>query len=92
MTLSTLQNLQDCYEAALKNNASYIGIAVRIPNIDGAEVIINKTSNFEEKMNYYQKAYDENLKLKSNPDIQIVAFASGNSFDDIEKHLKLILQ
>jgi hypothetical protein len=89
--LQTLEDLKKGYKNALENNAKYIGVAVRIPNIEGVEVIINTTLNFEEKWNYYQKAYDENLKLKLNPDIQIVALAFGDSFDDIEKQLKLVL-
>ena len=87
----TIQHLQDCFKKALEEDAPYIGVAVRIPNIVRAEVIINKTSNFGEKLKYYQEAYDKNLRLKSNTDIQIVAFAFGNSFADIEKRLKPIL-
>jgi hypothetical protein len=38
------------------------------------EVIINSKLNFESKLNYYSKAYDEDLRLKANPDIRIVSF------------------
>jgi hypothetical protein len=87
----SIRYLQNCFKNALEDNAPYIGVAVRIPNITGVEVIINKTSNFEEKLKYYQEAYDEKLRLKANPKIEIVGFTYGNSFADIEEQLKPLL-
>lgn len=47
-------------------------VAVRLPN--GAIEVITNTSEIPSKINYYLNAYDEDFKLKSNPEVQIVGY------------------
>lgn len=50
-------------------------------SVDGAkpEMIVNPRENVDAKMVYYRSAYDNDLRLKANPKIQIVdyQFATG---------------
>jgi hypothetical protein len=48
------------------------------------EVIINPKQNFDTKLTYYIKAYNNDLTLKSFNGIKIVDFAIGDDFDDIQ--------
>ena len=45
-----------------------------MPELESHELIVNHKSNFEEKMKYYDSAYDENLIMIKNRDIKIVSF------------------
>ena len=48
------------------------------------EIIINSYENFDSKLEYYKKAYDEDLKLKTFDGIRITDFTYGDSFAKIE--------
>ena len=41
------------------------------------EVIVNSSENFEEKLKYYEKAYNDNLELNTFNKIRIVDAISG---------------
>ncbi len=75
---------------AILNQDKYFAIEVSIPNSKNSqtEIIINKLEALESKMDYYSKAYDENLFLKNCSDIFIVNFVRANSFEEIEAKLK----
>lgn len=62
----------------------YMVVAVSI-NGASPEFIINKKENFEKKMEYYQQAYDDNLRLKYNSDIRIIDFTFT---DNVSKYLQ----
>lgn len=54
-------------------SANYLVIKVQADGIV-PEIIINPHYNFKKKLAYYQKAYNNDLTLKANPDIRIVAY------------------
>lgn len=57
---------------------------VKVVNGDNdPEIIINTRSNFESKLDYYQKAYTEELVLKNNPDIRITEYYFVEDLDDL---------
>lgn len=49
------------------------------------EVIINRAENFEEKLNYYKRTYNNNGTHKFAKGISISDIVFGNSFAEIEK-------
>lgn len=49
-----------------------IEVWVKHPDLEDFEIIMNSKNNVQEKKKYYDKAYDEDMKLKSFPDISIV--------------------
>lgn len=83
----TMQNLEECFEDAVKRER-YIGVAVSVPgHEDLTEVIINQPDAVATKLAYYQKAYTEDLKLKANKDIYLKAFTSGPTALDVARDL-----
>lgn len=52
-------------------------ITVRTPDTVSDELIINLECNIDKKIEYYEKAYDDDLKLINNPNIRIKAYAYG---------------
>lgn len=56
-----------------KDHNQYGYIAVTIPGQDALEYIINEPASLENKIAYYQKAYNADGSHKFNPDVKIVA-------------------
>ena len=55
-----------------KENKQDICIEVTIPNQEDTEYIINKNKSIDNKLDYYCKAYDNNLVHSMNDRIRIV--------------------
>jgi hypothetical protein len=83
----TMKNLENVFEAAEKNQNKYIGVKIEAKGSAKPEIIINPSENFKAKLEYYQKAYDENLSLKAAKGIKIVSAAGGNDFAWLETSL-----
>jgi hypothetical protein len=81
--MNTLTDLEKVFTNAIKQGDIYIGVAVKLPNLDEPEIIINPIENFEEKLKYYKNAYTDDLILKTCKDIQIVGAYSSCFADDI---------
>lgn len=75
-----------------KGGDEFVGVQLTIPNAPGYEVIINPKENFTEKFSYYQKAYDENGVHKHVPEIKIVKWASGDTFQEVQDKLKFKIE
>lgn len=83
----TLKNLENCFNMAKKNGQRYIGMIIEMPDFPCHEIIINEYPNFDKKLEYYKKAYNEDLTLKAFNKIKIIGFTFGQSFADIERDL-----
>lgn len=83
----TMNELENCFNAAKEKGAEYIGLAITLRGTNKKEVIINPKENFDIKLAYYKNAYSDVLDLKNVDGISIVGFTYGNSFDEIEKDL-----
>jgi hypothetical protein len=71
MTLSGLLRMGNSEYA--REEANYMVIEVKGVGFK-PEIIINPKQNFEMKLAYYAKSYNEDLTLKANPDIKIVRY------------------
>lgn len=68
-----------------QNDANWLVIEV---SVYGAkpEVIINRKENFQDKLNYYVEAYNNDLTLKANPNVQIVSYNMYENLMDWAKY------
>jgi hypothetical protein len=57
-----------------KDETNFMVIGIEMPELESHEFIVNHKSNFEEKMKYYDSAYDEELVMTRNRDIKIASF------------------
>ena len=57
-----------------KDETNFMVIGIEMPELESNEFIVNHKSNFEEKMKYYDSAYDEELVMTRNRDIKIASF------------------
>lgn len=72
-------------ENAIECNHRYIGVEVRDSRLRESEIIINPRRNFKDKLEYYKKAYDDDLKLKACSDISIVSFSSRHAYFGLQR-------
>lgn len=83
----TLQSLENLFKEAQRMKAKYIGVKIEMDGFKKPEVIINPSDNFDKKLEYYKKAYNDDLTLKATSSIRIVDFVYGNTFDCLEYDL-----
>ncbi|WP_242951361.1 hypothetical protein [Clostridium kluyveri] len=82
-----MNELEKCFYQASRLDAKYVGVKIKMQGFPKPEIIINENANFDSKFAYYKGAYNEDLTLKSFNGIEIIDFAYGNSFNDIQKAL-----
>lgn len=64
--------LERIFKVGIQNeNYSHVCVYVSTPSLPEVESIINPRVNMESKLEYYLNAYDDDLKLKANPEITI---------------------
>lgn len=84
----TLTDLNNQYNDVKEDNYKYFALKINTKGNDKAEIIINSNENFENKIAYINKAYNENLTLKNAPDIiSIEGWVFAQDYDGIEKTL-----
>lgn len=88
----TLKNLELCFKKAIESNDKFIAVSVTIPNCEKCEEIINPRENFECKLEYYKKAYNEDLTLKAFNQIKIKGFMSGNNYKTLGDTIKILTE
>lgn len=82
-----MKDLENCFETAIRLSYTYVAVKIDIVGFEKPEIVINSKENFEDKLNYYKKAYDEYLMLVNNPNIRIIGFAAADTFEDLEELL-----
>ena len=56
---------------------------IETPNMTARELIVNPFENLQAKHDYYDKAYDDNLNLKANPDIFISTYSTDGTIVEV---------
>ncbi len=79
----TLKDLEFCFKEAKERNYNYIAVKVTVPGCDKEEIIVNPLSNFDCKLEYYKKAYNEDLTLKTFNQIKITGFECAKHFNEL---------
>ena len=83
----TLDELENVINEAYMNGARLIAVKIDMIGFEKPEIIINQAENFKAKLEYYKKAYNQDLTLKAFNGIKIVGFTYGDSLDDIDVDL-----
>ncbi len=83
--ISTMTELENIFQEAKKKDAKYVMVKIAMQGFEKPEVIVNPKENIDSKLEYYKKAYKEDLHLKTFDGIQIVeaGYMKGNSFKRI---------
>lgn len=65
-------------------NMKYYGVLVVNESNNSSEVIIINNKDLCSKIAYYEKAYDDDLRLKTFDAIRIKKYANSNDFSELE--------
>lgn len=84
--MKTLKDLENCFESAKKGNFRYAGIKVQLAEEGRTEIIITENKNFDFNLDYYRRAYTEDLKHKTNTLVKIIDCTFANTFEAIESY------
>ncbi|HDX9674116.1 TPA: hypothetical protein ROY08_001373 [Bacillus cereus] len=76
---SKLAQLKDVVAEAKQKQAKFIYTIGKHPELPENEIIISPIANADQKLKDFEEIFDESLRLKINPDIQIIDF--GYSHD-----------
>ena len=72
------QKMIEAFNHAIDGDYKFIVIDLTVPNSCVYETIIIRNPNFKNKLEYYKKAYDDNLILKTCKDIEIRQITATN--------------
>jgi len=71
LTLQGLLNLANSDWG--RNTAELLVLQIKVYDSE-PEVQVNKKANFEKKLKYIEESYNDDLTLKTNPNIKIVSY------------------
>jgi hypothetical protein len=82
-----MKDLELCFNEAISELYSFVAVKIQMQGFEQPEIIINRFENFQAKLEYYKRAYNKDLTLKTNTGIKIIGFIYSDSFDEIEEQL-----
>jgi len=68
------------FESYIQKEVSKVRVFVKMPDLPEFEEIHNPRENLEKKLEYYLRAYDDNMELNSFNEIKIVDLEYYNDF------------
>jgi len=80
----TKKDLEQCFKDARYTDSLFIGVKISTRGSIAEEIIINPSENFDNKLEYYMKSYNDDLVLKTYDGIQITDCTFADSYDGIE--------
>lgn len=83
----TIQYLVNMFGEARSLGANFIGVKIQMEGFEEPEVIINPSENFYTKLEYYKRAYNDDLTLKAFNGIKIIDVAYGEDYLEIQEML-----
>lgn len=72
--MTAKERLNVLFNEAIKKNAKWVYVVVQIKGNEHNEVIFNPNGNIAAKLEYYNKAYNDELELNTNNGIKIVQY------------------
>ena len=78
------ENLEKMFDMAMKIDAKYVAITVKMKGHEKEELIVNRIENAFSKLAYYAETYDENLVHKFADGIEITDINYGYWLDEFE--------
>ncbi len=82
-----IRNLENCFNAALKNKVRYVAVKLKTKATEKCEIMITPYENMTTKLKDYKETFNCNSKLEAHNGIKIVGFTYGNTFKEIEDDL-----
>lgn len=82
-----MRDLESCFKTAREKGVAYIGVKFKNEKFERPEIIINESEDFDKKLEYYKKYYNDDLILNEFSGRRIVGLSYGDSLGYIENEL-----
>ena len=79
----TMEDLEAIFAEATDNGYQYIGVLIEMEGFETPELIVNDNANFDKKLEYYKKTYDEKCNHKFAKGIKIINADSSDYMDTL---------
>ncbi|MDC0826066.1 hypothetical protein [Lactococcus petauri] len=83
MKTTPKEKLLNDIQEGMTNGSITLSVDIVIPNMPRKETVINHRDNFQAKHDYYEAAYDDSLRLKSNSEIRIASYLIGTNYVEV---------
>lgn len=93
ITITKKEQLIEIFNDAIEFGSRYTAVEVQTKGSEKSEIIINLYENFKNKLEYYIKAYNDDLVLNTFDGIRIVSAISlddNSEMYDVEVALKAL--
>ncbi|KXT61461.1 hypothetical protein [Lactococcus sp. DD01] len=77
------QKLLNDIKEGMTNGSVTLSVDIVIPDMPRKETVINHRDNFLVKHDYYEKAYDDSLRLLTNSEIRIASYRIGTNYVEV---------
>ena len=74
------------FENFINLGVEYIGVYVKVPNLEKPELILNPIENANRKLDYYIKHYDDDMRLNSINSVEITSVTGVIYLEDLEEN------
>lgn len=82
-----IKDLESVFAKAKETGAKFVAVQIYTRGNERPELIVNQKESFDNKLEYYKKAYNDDLVLKTYDGICIKGIAYGDNLDEIEDSL-----
>ena len=82
-----MQDLESCFKTAKEEGVAFIGIKFKVEKFERPEIVINELEDFDKKLEYYKKYYNDDLVLRESRGRRIIGLSYGDSLCYIENEL-----
>jgi len=77
--ISTMKELEEIFNEALKEHAQSVAVELTIPGQKDTEFIVNRYRSIKNKLNYYKRTYNESLIHNKVSSIKILSAGWGDA-------------
>lgn len=77
--ISTMKELEEIFNEALKEHAQSVAVELTIPGQKDTEFIVNRYRSIKNKLNYYKRTYNESLIHNKVFSIKILSAGWGDA-------------
>ena len=89
--MSKKEQLIEVFNEAVQLFSDFVAVAIETRGSEGIEIIINPRENLRDKLEYYKKAYNNDLVLNTFDGIKIISacsFDMDTNFEDVRDALQ----
>lgn len=78
-----MTDLESVFNQAIGLGVNYIGVRIKYPHMNDAQVIIYSNTDFENALDTYKNTFNDDLTYTVCKEVKIIGCEYGDSFNEI---------